>query len=74
MAEPDKSVFDKTAKKQAAQLTPVNAKPVQETHAAPYHSCPAGEPNQFIHEYVTGRKILIEIDPATGKEHFLKNL
>lgn len=31
-------------------------------------------PNLFVHEYANGKNVLIEIDEATAKEHFLKNL
>jgi predicted secreted protein len=42
-----------------------------------YVSYPADAQNpddRFIHEYPDGRRKLIRIDAATGKEHFLKNL
>ncbi|MDB5145752.1 MAG: hypothetical protein JWQ66_4465 [Mucilaginibacter sp.] len=41
-----------------------------------YFSYPAGDdvPGAFIHEYLNGKKILVEIDETTGKEHFLKQL
>lgn len=32
------------------------------------------EPGQFILEYPGGRRILVEIDAATGKEYFLREL
>ena len=60
MTETDRSVFENSAEKADS--------------AAHYQSYPAGIPNQFIREYGNGRKILIEIDPETGKEHFLKDL
>lgn len=35
---------------------------------------PTENPNQFILEYTGGRRVLIEIDPATGKETFIREL
>lgn len=32
------------------------------------------EPGQFILEYAGGRRVLVKIDPATGKEYFLREL
>jgi hypothetical protein len=31
-------------------------------------------PNQFILEYASGRRVLVEIDPTTGKETFIREL
>ena len=31
-------------------------------------------PGQFIHEYPGGRRVLVQIDPATGKETFIREL
>ena len=31
-------------------------------------------PGQFIHEYPGGRRVLVEIDPATGAIHFIREL
>lgn len=31
-------------------------------------------PEWFIYEYASGRKILVEINLETGKEHFLRSL
>jgi hypothetical protein len=39
------------------------------TYPAP--DCPE---HWFIHEYPNGRKVLVEVDPYTGKETFLKAL
>ena len=37
----------------------------------PAPDCPKG---WFIHEYPNGRKVLVEIDPNSGKETFLETL
>ncbi len=37
-------------------------------------SYPTGDPRQFIKEFSGGRRILIEIDEESGKEHFIKEL
>jgi len=29
---------------------------------------------QFIYEYPNGRRVLVEIDPETGTEHFIREL
>jgi hypothetical protein len=39
-----------------------------------YISFQTDEPGQFILEYTNGRRILVEIDEATGKEYFLREL
>jgi hypothetical protein len=39
-----------------------------------YISYQTDEPGQYILEYVGGRRILVEIDPATGKQFFLREL
>ena len=39
-----------------------------------YTSFKTDEPGQFILEYANGRRILVEIDEATGKEYFLREL
>jgi hypothetical protein len=40
-----------------------------------YVSYPAGEkfPGTFIHQYKSGRKVLVSIDQSTGKEHFVRD-
>ena len=40
----------------------------------PYISYQTDEPGRYILEYVGGRRILVEIDQATGKEYFLREL
>ena len=35
---------------------------------------PTEEPGQYIKEYAGGRRVLVEIDPVTGKEYFLREL
>jgi len=35
---------------------------------------PTGIPGQFILEYPNGRRVLVEIDPDTGKETFIREL
>jgi hypothetical protein len=42
---------------------------------APAYTVQATEiPGQFIHEYPNGRRVLIEVDPDTGKETFIREL
>lgn len=38
------------------------------------YPAPNNEPNWFIHEYPSGRKVLVEVDPNTGKETFIRQL
>jgi len=45
-----------------------------ETEAPAYTVHPTDTPGQFIHEYPNGRRVLVEIDPATGKETFIREL
>ncbi|HZY39742.1 MAG TPA: hypothetical protein VFE53_23970 [Mucilaginibacter sp.] len=35
---------------------------------------PTDTPGQFIHEYPGGRRVLVAVDPETGKEHFIREL
>ena len=39
-----------------------------------YISHETDEPGQFILEYLGGRRVLVEIDEATGKQYFLREL
>jgi len=39
-----------------------------------YIKHPTDHPNQFILEYTGGRRVLVEIDPTTGKETFIREL
>ena len=39
-----------------------------------YISHETDEPGQYILEYVGGRRVLVEIDEATGKQYFLREL
>jgi hypothetical protein len=39
-----------------------------------FTSYPTGEPGHYIKEYVSGRRVLVEIDAVTGKEYFLREL
>jgi hypothetical protein len=39
-----------------------------------YISHETDEPGQYILEYLGGRRILVEIDEATGKQYFLREL
>jgi hypothetical protein len=41
---------------------------------AEYISHETDEPGQYILEYVGGRRVLVEIDEATGKQYFLREL
>jgi hypothetical protein len=38
------------------------------------YPAPNGEPNQYIREYPSGKRVLVEIDPASGKCSFLRDL
>jgi hypothetical protein len=38
------------------------------------YPAPNGVANWFIHEYPNGRKVLVEVDPITGKETFIRQL
>jgi hypothetical protein len=39
-----------------------------------YISHETEEPGQYILEYIGGRRVLVEIDEATGKQYFLREL
>lgn len=39
-----------------------------------YISQPTDIPGQFIHEYPNGRRVLVEVDPISGKETFIREL
>jgi len=39
-----------------------------------YVSHKTDEPGQYILEYLGGRRVLVEIDEATGKQYFLREL
>ena len=39
-----------------------------------YISHETNEPGQYILEYLGGRRVLVEIDEATGKQYFLREL
>ena len=39
-----------------------------------YITLPTETPGQFIHEYPNGRRVLVEIDPISGKETFIREL
>ena len=39
-----------------------------------YISHETDEPGQYILEYLGGRRVLVEIDEATGKQYFLREL
>jgi len=39
-----------------------------------YIAHPTGTENQYILEYPNGRRVLVEIDPVTGKETFIREL
>jgi hypothetical protein len=45
-----------------------------EPGAQDYTKHPTDNPNEFILEYSNGRRILVEIDPVTGKQHFIREL
>ncbi|WP_186292681.1 hypothetical protein [Mucilaginibacter corticis] len=45
-----------------------------ETITNNYTTTPTEVQGQFIHEYPNGRRILVEVDPKTGKETFIREL
>jgi len=45
-----------------------------ETIQQEYITHPTGTDGQYILEYPNGRRVLIEIDPVTGKETFIREL
>jgi hypothetical protein len=45
-----------------------------ETIEQEYIVYPTEITGQFILEYPNGRRVLLEIDPETGKEHFIREL
>ena len=45
-----------------------------QTSQEEYIKHPTDIPNQFILEYTGGRRVLVEIDPDTGKETFIREL
>lgn len=48
--------------------------PGHKSPAERYISHQTDEPGQYILEYPGGRRVLVEIDAITGKEHFLREL
>lgn len=71
----DRTVFNQEAGATKPPVARSAARPDEDAgDIVPVTSTPAELPNQFVYEFENGRKILVEIDPATGKEHFLKNL
>lgn len=73
-----RDVFDMNSQELADHLQPVIEQTVKQAlDNGLYFSYPAdpdGFPGAFIHEYKNGKKVLIEIDTQTGREHFIKNL
>ena len=73
-----KSIFDMSPGEFATHLKPHTNKIVDEAlQNGLYFSYPTdgtGEAGTFIHQYLNDKKILVEIDEQTGKEHFLKSL
>ncbi|HTD98516.1 MAG TPA: hypothetical protein VK668_04495 [Mucilaginibacter sp.] len=45
-----------------------------QTEEAEHITHPTSTAGQFILEYPGGRRVLVEIDPATGKETFIREL
>ena len=39
-----------------------------------YIAHPTQTEGQFIYEYPNGRRVLVEVDPETGTEHFIREL
>lgn len=76
LSQPD--VFDMDADELSAHLSPVAEQVVKETFDQDlyisYPAVSAGLPNAFIHEYRNGKKVLVQVDTNTGKEHFIRNL
>ncbi len=76
LSQPD--IFDMNPEQFSEYLAPVAEDTVRQAlDDGLYFSYPAGSkelPGAFIHEYKNGKKVLIEIDNQTGKEHFIRNL
>lgn len=75
LSHPD--IFDMDANEFSQYMEPVAAEAVNKAlESGLYVSYPAGAelPDAFIHEYQSGRKVLVEVDKQTGKEHFIRNL
>jgi hypothetical protein len=75
LSHPD--IFDMTASEFSQYMEPAAAEIVKNAlDSGLYVSYPAGSelPGAFVHEYKNGKKMLVEIDPLSGKEHFLRNL
>jgi len=45
-----------------------------QTSQEKYIKLPTDIPNQYILEYTGGRRVLVEINPETGKETFIREL
>lgn len=75
LSHPD--IFEMNAEQFSQYMEPASAEVVKRAlDSGLYVSYPAGEelPDNFIHEYKNGKKVLVEIDPNSGKERFLRNL
>ena len=45
-----------------------------QTSQEEYIKHPTEHPDQFILEYTSGRRVLVQVDPTTGKETFIREL
>ncbi len=75
LSHPD--IFEMNAEQFSQYMEPASAEVVKKAlDSGLYVSYPAGAelPDNFIHEYKNGKKVLVEIDPNNGKERFLRNL
>ncbi|PWK65783.1 hypothetical protein LX99_05016 [Mucilaginibacter oryzae] len=75
LSHPD--IFEMTPEQFSQYMQPASAKVVKKAlDNGLYVSYPAGAelPDNFIHEYKNGKKVLVEVDPNSGMERFLRNL
>ncbi|QJD97187.1 hypothetical protein HH214_15565 [Mucilaginibacter robiniae] len=74
----EKDIFAMDDQEFKSLLAPVIREAVQSSlDQGLYFSYSAGikdDPALFIHEYKDGKRVLIRVDAATGREHFVKDL
>jgi hypothetical protein len=74
----EKDIFAMDDKEFKAHLEPVITEAVQVSlDQGLYFSYSAGikeDPTMFIHEYKGGKRVLIRVDAATGREEYIKDL
>lgn len=74
----EKDIFTMDDREFKAHLQPVIKEAIQASlDQGLYFSYSAGikeDPALFIHEYKDGKRVLIRVDAATGREEFIKDL